>query len=329
MSRSTYTPIVSYTGAGNQSAYTFSFKITALIQILIVEYTAAGVENQRVRGDDVTYLSSVTFDAQAGAGTVNLAANLASGRILKIMLADDAPTQPQEYRSKFAFSLRNFENALDFITGAITRNSYLALRSIKLPDFLLLSNFDPTLPIEMTDAVSRTIVTNAAGTGLIMGPTVAEIEAAEANAIAAAASQAAASTSETNAASSASGAASSASAAAASAASMSPWSAFVTHAITGGQGETVLTDETVDGAVYSTAPYEFEIIRGTTIIANGRFSLQYFNSTWRLVTGSYEAEEVHGVTFTVTQAGSVGTVNAAVNAGSSGEIKLSRMLISV
>jgi hypothetical protein len=60
MSRAAYTPIMTYTGAGNLAVYTFSFKITALVQLLVVEYDTNGLETQRVRGTDTSYLSSGT-----------------------------------------------------------------------------------------------------------------------------------------------------------------------------------------------------------------------------------------------------------------------------
>lgn len=328
MSRTVYTPVISYTGGGNLATYTFSFKIEEKAQLLVVEYDTNGVETQRVRGTDITYLSSVTFDSTEGAGTVVLAANLATNFILKLLLANDSPTQPNQYRNKSSFTLKSFEYSLDWVLGPVIRASYLALRSIKIPDGILLTAFDPTLPKEITDAKSQTIVTNAAGTALEIGPTVVDISAAAANATAAAASAAAASTSETNAATSATNAATSATDAAASAASISPWEVFVTHAITAGQAATTLTDETAVGTTYSSVHYEYEIVRGTTIFANGRFAIQYVNTTWRLVTGPYEAQEAHGVTFTVSQSGTTGTIQAAVNAGSNGEIKLSRRRIA-
>ena len=321
MSRSTYTPIMTYTGAGNLAVYSFSFKIEALAQLLIKEYNTLGVETQSVRGTDVTYLSGVTFDAVEGSGVVTLAANLTTGYTLKILLANDAPTQPTEWREKFGFNLKGFEMAIDWVAGSVMRNAYLAQRSMRLSDYTLLSAFDPTLPIEVTDAVSQTIVTNAAGTALKIGPTASEIAAAQAYAVAAAASAAAALASEVAAA---------ASAAAAALSAASSYSEWVEHAITDAQAATALTGETIDGTVYSAKFYEYEIIRGTTVFVNGTFALQYINSTWRVVTGAALTTIAHGVTITVTQATTIGTVKAALDTGAgSGTLKLSSRSIPV
>jgi hypothetical protein len=344
MSRDTYTPYMKHGGLGNLAYYTFSFKITALTQLLIVEYNASGVETQRVRGDDTTYLSSgtpPTFDAVNGAGDITLAANLTNNYTLFILLADDAPTQTQEYRGKTSFTLKNFELGFDFLSGQIQRLAYLAQKSLKTPDLALLADFDPTLPAEITDAVSRTIVTDALGTKLEIGPTATEISLAQGYAVAALASQNAAATSETNAATSASAAAASASAAsssetaaAASLAAMNAalatlWSAWEQFSITAGQAATTMTGQTVDSTVYSSRIYEYEVLRGTTIIGNGRFTMQDLNGTWRLLTGDYEAAEVHGLTFSISQATTIGTLQVAANAGSNGTVKISSRLIPV
>lgn len=340
MSRPTYAPVLSFTGTGSVATFNFAFKIEELAQLLLVEYDTAGAETQRVDGTDVTYISSVTFDAEAGGGSVTLAANLTTGYTLKVMLANDSPTQPFEMRSKFSFSLKAIENAFDRVLGPVQRLAYLAQRSVKLPDYLDLANFDPTLPIEVTDTTSRTIVTTAAGTGFKIGPTATEIANAQSYALAAAASASAAAASETAAAASASAAASSASAAAASetaaaasaadaAASVATlWTEHEPHAFTAGQAATDLTGETADGTVYTSVMYEYEVIRGTTIFANGRFVMQYLNSAWRLVDDGYAANEVHGLTFSFTEAAGVFQLRLAVNAGSNGNVKLSRRTIA-
>ncbi len=106
-------------------------------------------------------------------------------------------------------------------------------------------------------------------------------------------------------------------------------SAFVTHAITDGQSATNLTDQTVDSAVYTSAVYEYEVIRGTTVMSNGRLAMQCLNGTWRVETGSYEGD-AHGITFTVTQSTTVGQLKAALDSGAGdGTIKMSRRLVAI
>ena len=52
---------------------------------------------------------------------------------------------------------------------------------------------------------------------------------------------------------------------------------FITYNFTDGQSATDLTGETEDGDEYTSVFYVFEIIRGTTVMANGNFVVQYLN----------------------------------------------------
>jgi hypothetical protein len=94
------------------------------------------------------------------------------------------------------------------------------------------------------------------------------------------------------------------------------WSAYAEHAVTDGQS-----------ATYSSVDYDFEIIRGTTVNANGTFSLQKQNGSWRISLGPYRGD-IHGVTFTLSGT-TTQQLRAALNSGAgNGTIKLSRRLIS-
>jgi len=151
MSRSTYQPTISYTGANNKSDYTFPFKIEAKTQLLVIEMDAATppVETQRVDGTDAVYIDAtlgVVFDAVAGAGTVNLTANLATGRTLWLILQNDKPTQPNLFRDSFEFTLRNIEKALDFIVGSVMWLAYRAKRSLHLHENDDETTFQTRLP---------------------------------------------------------------------------------------------------------------------------------------------------------------------------------------
>jgi len=107
------------------------------------------------------------------------------------------------------------------------------------------------------------------------------------------------------------------------------WSAFVEHAVTDGQSATNLSAETVDSDDYSSAIYEVEIIRGTTVVSSGRLAIQDVNGTWEVNTGFFTGSALHGVTFSVSQSGTVAQLRAALDAGAGdGTIKLSRKLIS-
>lgn len=96
-------------------------------------------------------------------------------------------------------------------------------------------------------------------------------------------------------------------------------------AITDGQSATSLSGQIFDGAAYTSVVFDAEIIRGTSVFANLRFAMQYKDSTWRLVTGASLSEELHGVTFSVSQTGSSGQLQAALDSGAgSGTLKLKR-----
>lgn len=101
--------------------------------------------------------------------------------------------------------------------------------------------------------------------------------------------------------------------------------AWATHSVSDGQSATALTGETVDFATYSQAIWQVEIQRGTTVFSTGTVYIQNVNGTGRVVVGDLFAMEASGVTFSVTQASTVCTLNAALDSGAgNGTIKLSR-----
>lgn len=149
--RSTYAPVNVYTGVGNNAEYSFDFKIESLDQLLVIEMSGNEEVTERVRGDDTTYLASVDFDPVEGGGTVTLNANLTSGYKLYLILANDEPTQPYEFKDQGSFTLRDFEMSLDWLGGAIQRLSWLAQRAIRYHDtFEDDDAFDLQLPRSLT-----------------------------------------------------------------------------------------------------------------------------------------------------------------------------------
>lgn len=176
MSRDTYDVVEEYLGTGSVSAYTFDFKIEALAQLEVVEIDDTGAETQRVRGTDVTYLSSVDYDAIEGGGTVNLAANLTAGYTLLILLANDEPTQPYRFRNKGSFTLKRIEAALDYVLGPIQRLAYLITQTLRIHDIDADGSYDMQLPPMPTDPEGRFIRINDAGDGFIQGENLKEIK---------------------------------------------------------------------------------------------------------------------------------------------------------
>lgn len=107
-------------------------------------------------------------------------------------------------------------------------------------------------------------------------------------------------------------------------------SAVTTHTITDGQAATDLDGQTVDFSLYSAAVYEAEIIRGSPVTVHStlRVSVQKFDGTGRVLVSASEAEEAHGVTFSLSVTSGVATLKAATSSGpGAGTIKLSRKLI--
>lgn len=74
----------------------------------------------------------------------------------------------------------------------------------------------------------------------------------------------------------------------------------------------------------SSVVYFYEVIRGTTVSANGRFVLQCQNATWRLVLDGYNGDNP-GITLTVVQVGTFGNLFLAANSGAgNGTIKFKK-----
>jgi hypothetical protein len=225
MSRTTYAPKESYTGNGATSAYTFDFKVEAKTQLLVVVLDDTGVEVERVRGNDLVYLSSVTLNT-GGGGTVNLVANLTTDYTIYLLLANDTPTQVYEFRNKNSFTLKRFEDALDFILGAVQRLTFLSLGSLRISDTDDETLFDAQLPEGVASNGEAILQVNSAGTGFEFGISsstiAANVAAAAASALAASNSETAAGVSETAAAASAVDAAASAAAALAASVGYTP-----------------------------------------------------------------------------------------------------------
>jgi hypothetical protein len=93
-------------------------------------------------------------------------------------------------------------------------------------------------------------------------------------------------------------------------------SAWTTHAVTDGQSATNLTGETCDISLYAGAIYDVHIIRGTATVETGRLYLQNVNGTGRVVIGEFIGDgSIGGVTFSITQTGTVLQLQAALSSG--------------
>lgn len=131
----TYSPVATYIGNGTTATYTFDFKVRQASDILIMVYeTDTDTLVFEERGNVLANVTSVTFDALNGGGTIVLPANLALLRKLIIKLAVDAPVQDFRFRNQTDFELRQFENALDQITAQVQRLFEKVSRTFRLSD---------------------------------------------------------------------------------------------------------------------------------------------------------------------------------------------------
>jgi hypothetical protein len=102
------------------------------------------------------------------------------------------------------------------------------------------------------------------------------------------------------------------------------------HAITDGQSATDLVGQTVDLSLYSSKTFEVEIIRGTTVNVKGEVEVYDLDGTGDLALGAFKGAGPHGVTFSVSQAGTVVTLRAATSSGpGAGTIKLNSKSVPV
>lgn len=162
-------------GTGLLSDYTFDFTIQDPTHLELIIQDAAGLEVDRIRGDDIVFLSGIVFDAKNGGGTVSLAAALPQDYVITALLAPDEPIQPSEFRGKFNFTLELFELALDRLVCQIQRLAYWGRRSIKLHDLDDIEQFDMTLPKGAASNFGKCLIINTAGDGIDYGATLADI----------------------------------------------------------------------------------------------------------------------------------------------------------
>lgn len=168
MARNDYDVIEEYTGTGALAVYTFDFKIESKDQLLVVVNDNTGLNVEKVRGTDLVYLSSVVFDSVNGGGTVTLAASLPLNYKMKLLLANDEPTQTHRFKNLSDFTLKRIEAALDFLAGPVQRLAYLVGRSVKLPDEA--ADFNLELPTDLADNPNSLIMINPDGDGLTLSP---------------------------------------------------------------------------------------------------------------------------------------------------------------
>lgn len=165
-----------YLGNNTTDTFDYTFKIFDASHLVVVKRDDAGVETELVLNTDYT-VSGVGQDA--GGDITLIAGNLPDDHVLSIRL-DQALVQTVRYRNQRAWLPEIQEDSLDKLTKMAQVNDHLIEKSLKLPETVLTTEFDPTLPTDIVGAEKRVLITDPAGSKFEMGPTAQEIINAEA-----------------------------------------------------------------------------------------------------------------------------------------------------
>lgn len=221
MSISSTTNRMQYTGNGSVSVYSYSFKVFSDAHLKVTVRSTSGVETTLALATDYT----VSGVGSPNGGSITLvnssqswltSGKLKSGYTLTIRRVIPLK-QETDIRNQGSFYPEEHENVFDRLTMVDQQQQDAIDRSVKFSETVPGSAFDVTLPVGLIGSAYTTIITNASGTGLAVGPTKAQIEDAATYASNAANSATSASTSATASANSATASATSATAAATSA----------------------------------------------------------------------------------------------------------------
>ena len=192
-----------YTGNGAVDTYSYGFRIFANTELLVTVKNTSNVETTLTLTTDYTVtgvgddsggnvvLVSASQDWLDGDGDLLTGYTLTIRRVVPL-------TQTTDIRNQGSFLPESHEDVFDYLTMINQQQQDEIDRSMRNPESLPASSFDPTLPADINTA-GTVLKVNDAGTGFEVGPTAADIASASANATAAAASAVAAATAETNA----------------------------------------------------------------------------------------------------------------------------------
>lgn len=175
MSISSTTSVVRYTGNNTTPTYSYTFKIFEEGDLLVTSMDTSNVETVLALTTDYT----VSGEGESGGGSITLVAgNLATGYILTIRRVNDI-VQETDIRNQGAYYPSVIEDQLDKLVMIDQGQQNEIDRSPKLPESTAIADFDVTLPTDMVDNPSATIIINSAGDGFEIGPTGTAISAAQ------------------------------------------------------------------------------------------------------------------------------------------------------
>ena len=194
MGLSSTTSRVAYTGNNTTDTYAYTFKVFAASDLLVTK-VIGGVESTLILNTDytVTGVGSVS-----GGNIVLTGGNLATGH--KLVIRRVRPlTQTTDIRNQGTYYPETHENQFDKLVMQDQQQQDEINRSVKLPESVATSAFNPTLPVGTPGTLSKAPITNSTGTGWAdpnLWPAATDIATAASSATAAAASAAAALVSE-------------------------------------------------------------------------------------------------------------------------------------
>lgn len=155
-----------YLGNSAVDTYAYTFIVFKKEDIRVIETDDEGVETVLVLDVDYT----VTGVRQpAGGAVIRTAGNLPTGYTWTIRRVVEL-TQETDIRNQGDFFPEAHEDQFDKLVMADQQQQEEIDRSIKLPESILTSDFDPTLPTDV-GTPGRAIVVNSTGDGLVMGAT--------------------------------------------------------------------------------------------------------------------------------------------------------------
>lgn len=192
MSIASETAINRYTGNGAVDTYAYAFFILDETHLEVTVRNTSDVETTLTITTDYT----VTGVEESGGGNVVLVnsaqawldgdGDLKSGYIIAVKRVMPL-IQDTDIRNNGSYYPSIHEDALDYLTYCVQQLNETLKRAARNPVTLAESVFDPTLPGSMPDNPLATLIINAAGDGLDLGPTSTALLAAETNAAASAA----------------------------------------------------------------------------------------------------------------------------------------------
>jgi hypothetical protein len=95
-----------------------------------------------------------------------------------LLLAPDAPIQPDVYQNKLSFSMAAFQSTFDRLSGQIQRLAYWTQRALTLDDGDDSQAINARIPPGMASNPGATLCVNPGGTGWSWGATLSQIAAA-------------------------------------------------------------------------------------------------------------------------------------------------------